>query len=81
MAEKKFPDEYRDALERFLRQRAQEAPTVGLGAVADLQHLLARIREPGFGLCASCGAVLALARLIRNLSLTKCEQCEATAQK
>jgi RNA polymerase-binding transcription factor DksA len=71
----KFPDEYRDTLIRLVKQMAQEARYPAIQKGVDYEALLARISEPGFGLCEKCGAVLSLARVIRNFDVRMCEAC------
>ncbi|HEX2565677.1 MAG TPA: hypothetical protein VHL85_02360 [Burkholderiales bacterium] len=72
----RFPSEYRETLERLIEQMSEEARLQGLQAPVDYAALRARLREADFGLCRRCGAVLSLARLVRNLSVTLCQQCE-----
>lgn len=71
----RFPDEYRETLERLLRQQLADARVMGLGTVAQLETLLAKIRHPDFGLCRSCGAVLSLVRLVQDASTSLCNAC------
>ena len=73
----KFPDEYRETLERLVKQMAAEAASqAALQVPQDYPAMLARIREPDFGLCQRCGAVLSLARLVKDISVTRCQACE-----
>lgn len=75
---KRFPDEYRQTLERLVRQQLDDARVMGLTTVAQLEGILARIRHPDFGVCRSCGAVLSLARLVQDVSVTLCTECLKT---
>jgi len=72
----KFPDEYRETLERLVKQMAEEAAFQALQTRPDYPAMLARVREPDFGLCQRCGAVLSLARLVKDISVTRCQACE-----
>jgi RNA polymerase-binding transcription factor DksA len=72
----KFPDEYRETLERLVKQMAEEAPFQALQTLPDYAAMLARVREPDFGLCERCGAVLSLARLVKDMRVTLCQACD-----
>jgi RNA polymerase-binding transcription factor DksA len=72
----KFPDEYRDTLERLVKQLAEEATFQALQVTPNYPAMLARIREPNFGLCQRCGAVLSLGRLVKDISVTQCQACD-----
>ncbi len=79
MPNNKFPDEYRDTLERLLRHQAREASFRNLSTLPRFEHLLAKIRSPDFGLCIKCGAVLSLARLVDDVTINLCEKCATRA--
>jgi RNA polymerase-binding transcription factor DksA len=73
--ENRFPEEYRQTLERLVRRQLDEARTLGLSTVAHFEAILTRIKDPEFGLCRSCGAVLALSRLVQDASVSLCTAC------
>ncbi len=72
----RFPNEYRETLERLVRRQLEDARALGLSTVAHFEAVLARLQDPEFGLCRSCGAVLSLVRLVQDASVSLCAACQ-----